>query len=392
MDFSFNAEEEGFRDEVREFLKRNPPENFACEDPDVGWGYGGFSRAFYKKLGEAGYLSLTWPPEYGGRGESLTKALILFEELAYNKAPMAAAQHIMTVRQLIIDNGTERARRELLPRIRNGDICLWLAYTEPDAGSDLLALTTSAREEEDYFVINGQKKWTTWGPYSDWVILLVRTDPQAKGINGLSLFLVDKSLPGVTLQPILSLAHTKSQNDLFLDEVRVHKDFLIGEKNQGRRVMFVGIESDRLWGRCMKASLLKRILGDLVCFLKEDPLGRETVTAKPWMRNAVAELAIEIEVLRVLSNRCIWMLEQGISTVREGAAIKFYADELSIRFYATLVAMFGPLGTLRDNDRLPFARDLWRYYLYSVPITVAGGTPEVLKNTIARFGRGITPS
>ena len=389
MNFTFNEKEEGFRNEIQDFLQQNPPETFVCEDPDVGWGYGGFSRAFYKELGKAGYLSLTWPLEYEGRGESHTMALILFEELAYHKAPIAAAQHIMTIRQLIIDNGTEILKQQLLPGIRKGDICLWLAYTEPDSGSDLLSLSTSAREEGDYFVINGQKTWTTWGPYSDWVILLARTNAQAQGIDGLSLFIFDKRLPGVTLEPIASLAETKSQNRMFLDEVRVHKSFLVGEKDQGRRVMFAGIESDRVWGRCMKAALLKRLISDLVDFLSESVSGKATNAKNPWVRNAVAEMTIEAEVLRLLSFRCIWMMEQGLSTIKDGAAVKLYADELSIRFYKILVTMFGPFAILKNSEALPFARDLWRYYLYSVPITVAGGTPEILKNTIARFGLGI---
>ena len=392
MDFSFTAEDEKFREEVRKFLKQNPPESFQCEDIDVGWGSGGFSRALYKELGEAGYLSLTWPTEYGGRGESLTKALILLEEMAYNKAPFTAAQHIMTVRQLIIDNGTERARRELLSRIKAGDICLGLAYSEADAGSDLLSLTTWAREDGDYFVINGQKKWTSWGLYSDWIILLARTNLQTHGINGLSLFLVDKTLPGVTIKPITSLAHTESQNDLFLDEVRVHKDFLVGEKDQGRKVMFAGIESDRLWGRCMKASFLKRILDDFTCFLKEDSIGKEIVSSKPWLKNIMGEFAIEIEVLRLLSYRSILMLQQGMNPIWEGAAIKFCADQLSVRFYTTMVESFGPLGILKESKQLPFVRDLWRYYLYCVPITTAGGTSEMLKDTIARLKLDITPT
>jgi len=216
MDFSFTPEDERFRDEVRNFLSQNPPDSFECENPDEGSSQGGFSRAFYKRLGDAGLLSLTWPREYGGRGESLIKQFILMEELAYNKAPFCATQLIETVPHLIINYGSATAKSEVLPRIKSGDIIFWLGYTEPGAGSDLLALKMTAEEDGDYFVMNGQKSCSTWAHASDWVLLLANTDPQAPRGRGLSLFIVDKNLTGITVTPVINLAGIRTHNDVFL--------------------------------------------------------------------------------------------------------------------------------------------------------------------------------
>jgi len=393
MDFRFTDEEEKFRDEVRGFLKDNPPEKFETEYHDEGFGMGAFSRDFYKKLGQAGYLSLTWPPEYGGRGESIMKQYILLEELTLAGAPYQAAQLIETVPHLIIEYGTERAKQELLTQIRSGDTIFWLGFTEPDAGSDLLNLKTVAKEEDDYFTVNGQKSCSSWTGGSDWVYLLVCTDPAGRRGRNLSLLLVDKSLPGVNLTPIRNLAGKEMHYEVFFDNVRVHRDFLIGEKNQGLPYLVAGLESDRFWGaRGFKAQWLQHILEDIVRFIKDDPIGKEVVSSKSWVRNALAELRIEMEAGRLFAYRCAWMLDRGMTLTYEASALKYFIEELSVRFWHTIVEIFGPLAILKESKRFPFAKKLWYYYLLSVPVSIlAGGTAEVQKDTIARSKLGIKP-
>ena len=391
MDFSFTPEDERFRDEVRNFLSQNPPDSFECENPDEGSSQGGFSRAFYKRLGDAGLLSLTWPREYGGRGESLIKQFILMEELAYNKAPFCATQLIETVPHLIIDYGSATAKSEVLPRIKSGDIIFWLGYTEPGAGSDLLALKMTAEEDGDYFVMNGQKSCSTWAHASDWVLLLANTDPQAPRGRGLSLFIVDKSLTGITVTPVINLAGIRTHNDVFFDNVRVHKDFLLGEKGSGLSLMFAGLESDRFWGRAVKPHFLERVLGEVLSFFRGDPLGREILSSKPWARDILAQIKIEIEISRLFSLQCISKLNQGARLSYEASVLKLFSEEVGVRFFSALIDILGPLGTLSESKRLPFAQDLWNYYLGSIAYTIAGGTTEIQKDTIARFGLGLKP-
>jgi len=388
MDFTLTVEEEKFVNEVREFLKENPPENFTVDNPDQGNSLGGFSRAFYKKLGEAGYLSLSWDPEYGGEG-SFMKEFLLLEQLAYHKAPFAATYLLGTVARRIMSEGTQKAKDELLPQMKNGDLIFWLGYSELQAGSDLLNLKTTAREEGDYFVVNGQKIWSSWAHLSDWVYLLVLTDPEAPRGRGLSLLLVDKKSPGVTVEPVRSLADTYYHNMVYLDNVKVHKDYLLGKKNDGLHLMLAGLEADRFWSRCVKPQWLKGFLDDIVRFLRDDPFGRKIISSKPWVRNALAEFMIEIEVGRLFSYQCASILNQGTPLTYESSVLKYFIEELGVRLQSFLVDAFGFVGTLRESRMLPFAQDLCSYYLWSIPYTAAGGTAEIQKDTIARMRFGL---
>jgi alkylation response protein AidB-like acyl-CoA dehydrogenase len=390
MDFSFTDEENKFLNEVKEFFKNNPPESFPIESHDQGNSLGAFSRAFYKKLGEAGYLSLMWPKEYGGRGESVIKQFILMEQLGYHKAPFAGWHLGQAAPREIIKHGTERAKQEVLPNIRSGDLIFWLGYSEPEAGSDLLALKTNAKEDGDYFVINGQKIWSTWAHYSDWVYLLTITDPEGKRGRNLSIFLVDKNTPGITIDPIWSLADVEMQNMIYFDNVRVHKDFLLGEKNSALNLMLAGLESDRFWSRAAKPLWLRRRLEELVSFLHHDPLGKEIISVKPWIENTLAEFRIEMEAARLFAFTCAWMLNNNINPDYESSVLKFFTEELAARYNNFVVDTLGFRGTIRKHE-LPFDQELCNYYLYSSAYIAAGGTTEIQKETIARRKWGLRP-
>jgi len=386
VDFGFTAGEEEFREEVRDFLKRNPPDSFACENPDEGTSMGGFSRAFYKKLGEAGYLSLTWPEEYGGRGEPLMKQFILMEELAYAQAPFCATQLIETVPHLITEHGTERAQKEVLPSIKSGDLIFWLGYTEPGAGSDLLALQMTAIKDGDEYVINGQKNCSTWAHVSDWVLLLTCTDPEAPRGKGLSLFVVDKKLPGISIEPVINIGGVRAHNNVFFDDVRVHRDFLLDEPGSGLRLMFAGLESDRFWGRAVKPHFLQRFLNETLAFFRSDPLGSKIIAQKPWARDALAALQIEIEVSRLFSLECISRLSHGEPLTYRSSILKLFSEEVGVRLMNTMADILGPLAILKDQSRFPAADDFWNFYLGAIAYTIAGGSTEIQKDTIARFG------
>jgi len=389
MDFSYTVEEKKFVDEVKDFLANNPPAKFAIDCPEPGDSLGAFSREFYKKLGEAGYLSLGWPRDYGGRQASIMKQFILLEQLGYNEAPFAAAHLIETVPRLLLSDGTERAKAELLPKINTGDIIFWLGYSEPQAGSDLLNLETTADQEGDYFILNGHKIWSTWAQHSDWVYLLTRTDLEVPRARGLSLFLVDKKLPGLTVKPIFNLTGTAVHCEVFFDNVRVHKDYLIGKKNQGLNLMLAGLESDRFWGRAPKPMWLKRFFEDFVHFIHHESIGKDIASLNPGIGKALAKFSAEIKVARLFAYRCAKMLNDGIPLNYESSVLKYYADELQFRFFNFIADNAGILGTLRESKTLPFARKLFERSIWSIPISVAGGTTEIQKETIARLKFGL---
>jgi alkylation response protein AidB-like acyl-CoA dehydrogenase len=167
MDFRFTLEEEAWREEVRQFLRETPPESFPIELEDAGFGSGAVSKEFMRVVGSKGWISRFWPKEYGGEGRSMTELLIRKEEFAYAHAPAHSLGMPETVARGIIRRGNDFLKKDILPKIAKGELSFSLGFSEPEAGSDLLALQTSAREDGDYYIINGQKIWNSNAWHSD---------------------------------------------------------------------------------------------------------------------------------------------------------------------------------------------------------------------------------
>ncbi len=207
MDFGFTVEQERWRQEIKQFLKENPSDNFPTQTGEDSWGHGAFSYEFVRLLGAKGWISLTWPKKYGGQERPWMDLLILFEELARARVPWAAAAICWSMSNTILELGSEELKQEFLPGIGKGETILWLAMSEPDAGSDLLSMRTTAIEQDDCYLVNGQKVWSALAHLSDYGFLFARseTDPNVPKYMAISLFMLDKSLPGVTVQPLLQL-------------------------------------------------------------------------------------------------------------------------------------------------------------------------------------------
>jgi len=390
MDFSFSREAEEFRDEVRQFIKDNPPHEFPLQLEDDMWGFGGWSYEFTKKLGEKGWLSLTWLEEWGGQGRTIMEQMVLFEELAYHRAPCEA--HLMSdgMAKEIIENGSEELKKELLPKLAKGTITFWLAFSEPEAGSDLLNVQTTADEDGDFFVVNGQKVWSSWCHLADYGFLLARTDKTAPKHKGLSMFLVDKRLDGVNIVPIISLVGHRFHNEVFFDNVKIPKAFLLGEKNKGFYQMLKGLESDRFWGRLSKAAFCRRILEDLIEYTKDNFRNGKPLCDDVIIRDKLAQMSIEIEACRLFFYRLAWMMDQKIPITYEAAMGKIFADELGQRLVDVGIEIFGLSGQLESDSKwAPFKGDIERWYFTTRGHTLAGGTTEILKNTIAARGLGL---
>jgi len=172
---------------------------------------------------------------------------------------------------------------------------------------------------------------------------------------------------------------------VFFDDVRVPKEYMIGEKGSGLKLMFAGLESDRFWGRAVKPHFLERVIGEVVGFLTTDPLGKEILASKPWARNALAQVRIETELSRLVSLDCIGKLNRGAKLTYEPSILKYFSEEVGVKLFNTLIEVFGPLGVLKESREHPFIYDLYYYYLGAIAFTIAGGTTEIQKDTIARF-------
>ncbi|MGC1190494.1 MAG: acyl-CoA dehydrogenase family protein, partial [Candidatus Binatus sp.] len=245
MDLQFSAEDEAFRQELRDWIAANLPQfrgGSGSEDDKLGVlheGAGDWQRRlkWHRKLHEGGWVGLSWPKEYGGRDATITQQLIYGEETARVNAPMLVnVLGIMLVGPTLIRLGTEEQKKRYIPKILSAEEIWCQGYSEPNAGSDVASLQTRAIEDGDSFVVNGQKIWTSDAHHADWCILLVRTDLDAPKHKGISYILLDMNSPGVTVRPLVQITGEASFNEVFFEDVRVPKKNLIGEKNQGWQV------------------------------------------------------------------------------------------------------------------------------------------------------------
>lgn len=390
MDFRFSEQEEKLREEIREFCQKEPPEGFPCEIEDEGYGFGGWSRAFTKRLGEKGWLSIAWPKEYGGMGHSIMERFVAAEELAYHRAPQYGHLFGDAVATGILRYGTEEQKQEFLPKMGKAEILFSTGLSEPGAGSDLLNTSTRAVKDGDYYVINGQKIWPTGAHLAEWCLLLARTDPDAPKSRGLSTFLVDVRSPGVTVNPIIDMAGAKSFTEIFLEDVHVHKKYLLGQENRGLPLVFEALEGDRFWGRCLRHAGSKKDLEELVEFVNEAKYDGHRLKDNQVIRDTLAELAVQLEVSRMINYKAAWLLNKGASISWESSVVKVVADELGQRIANAGLEIMGPEIQINDNSRWARLKKRFLFlYTFNRGISLAGGTSEIQRTTIALRGLGL---
>ena len=384
MDFGLSGPEQAFADEVRAFLRAHPADTFPEDGTDAGYGSGAHSRAFTRALGERGWLSMGWPREHGGQGRPMSYLLILLEELAAAGAPFGPLSGCLQVSDSIIRNGSETLQREILPLVARGEATFWQGYSEPDAGSDLLALKTRARLEGDHWVLDGRKIWSSHAGIATHGTVLARTDPASTRNRGLSMLMVDNRLPGMDVRPIRSLTGRVYHYEIFMDGVRVPRDWVLGKPGEGFAQLLKGLDTDRFWGRFYKAPFLRRILGMLVEYVN---------TAMPGdavARRRLAHAATEIAALRALFLRAAWLIERGLPATGEVSAAKVMADELGQRVLSMGMELLGPFAVLRAGSRWARLRgEIEHQYQTSWGHTLAGGTSEIQRTTIAVRALGL---
>jgi alkylation response protein AidB-like acyl-CoA dehydrogenase len=308
MEFGFTSEQRSFADEVRAFLRAHPPETFPEDGMDAGYGSGPHSRAFMQALGARGWIAMCWPRQYGGQERPMTYKLILLEELALGGAPFGPLAGCDQVSESIMGYGSETLRRELLPRIARGDVTFWQGFSERGAGSDLLSLKTAARRDGDHYVINGHKIWSSHAGISEYGLVLARTDPNAERHRGLSMLVVDNRLPGMDIRPIRNMTGKVYHYEVFLDDVRVPAEYLLGRENEGFAQLLKGLDTDRFWGRFYKPASMRRILGELVECANATTIRGAPLARDPMIRRRLAQAATEIAALRLYFYRTGWMI------------------------------------------------------------------------------------
>jgi alkylation response protein AidB-like acyl-CoA dehydrogenase len=389
VDFEYTDEQKAFQQEVRDFLREN-------HDPDVmdptreGMAQLVDSperRAFMKKLSERGWVGMSWPSEYGGRDMPGMYEYLLNEELAAAGAPLIG-KGVGIVGKTIIRHGNERLKKEFLPKILHAEIEFAIGYTEPDAGSDLASMKTKAVKEGDGWRINGQKRFTTSAHFADWYWLAARTDPDVVKHKGITLFLIPMKADGITIQPMETLGDNEITNEVFLDDVFVHDDYVVGEVNKGWYYVSEALDFERFTLYTISAYVRK--YEALRNAIREAQRDGKALKDDPIARQRVAWFATQIEVARMHMMRVVAKASAGEVPNIESSMFKLWTTTLGQRFADEFMTMFGATGALRKgSEHAPGNGRFEHIYRYSVVDTVGAGTSEVQKNILARRGLGL---
>jgi alkylation response protein AidB-like acyl-CoA dehydrogenase len=393
MEIRYSQEEEAFRQEVKEFIKKEFPAekrwNFGfTTTPAVNSTHGEeweFIKAMRRKLGAKGWLSLAWPQEYGGKG-NLFLQYILMEECLYHNFPGLDNIGMAFFSPTLIKYGTEEQKRAHLPGIARGDTYWCELLSEPDSGSDLASLKTVGVADGDYFRINGQKVWSTGAHLSDWAFILVRTDPALPKNKGLSYFMLDMKTPGITVRPLINMVGEHEFNEVFLDDVRVPKANLVGSLNQGWQITMGTLDYERL--SHMVYPGLRGILDGVVANFKANGMKLD----EPH-KLSLARLLVECEMAKMLHYRALWMMANGKPAAYEVAIDKMYNCELGQRVADFVSLVYGSYGGLVRGSKLaPLNGWPAYYFLDTAAYSIMGGSSEIDRNVIAMRGLGLPNS
>jgi alkylation response protein AidB-like acyl-CoA dehydrogenase len=379
VDFALSAQQEAWVEEIRAFLR----EHFDTEAEEEARRRGNEAsgpvlRAFRAKMAERGWLALTWPLDHGGSGRTMFEQFLLMDEFAYWGAP-AIDLTSSAVAPTIMRVGTEEQKRQWLPAILRGEAEFAIAYSEPDAGSDLASVRTTGRLDGDEWVISGEKLWNTGAEFATHEWLVCRTDPNAPKHKGLSVLMVPIDSPGVQVQPIVTWGGIRT-NAVFFDEVRVPADHLVGELNEGWRLVTTALDFERV--AIGVTGGLRRLYDELVRFVAGAVEGGLPLGARDDVRHTLADLAARIELARLLNYRAAWMVDQGLVPNAEASMTKVVTTELQ----ATLAAAALDLTRGEPSPATTLAQHMYRQAPY---LRFGGGTNEVQRDIIAQRGLGL---
>ena len=383
MDFRFSQAEEEFCRELLDFLDRElPPEWRGGDRATDDWD---FTLQMRRKLAQKGWLTMSWPEEYGGQDASPLRSLILNEEMSYHRAP---GRDIFGARMLgptLMIYGTEEQKRRFLPPVARGEVQWCQGYSEPEAGSDLASLSTRAEDRGDYFLVNGSKIWTSLAHRADWMMVLARTDLEAPKHRGISFLLVDMRSPGVEVRPIVNMAGDHEFNQVFLDGVEVPKENLVGEKDRGWYVAVTLLDFER--SGIDYAASARRLLDDVTEYVLEAERKGQGRIGEWWVRDLLAEVYVETEVARLIAYNVAWMQSRGLVPNKEASMSKVYGSENYQRVAAAGLKVLGLYGQLTGEDEWALlhgrVQKAWQYGLSG---TIAAGTSEIQRNIIATRG------
>ncbi len=381
MDFELTEEQKKFRQEVRDFLEDEIKRGLW--EPSCDAWIMAYDPEFTKRVSQKGWIGLTWPKEYGGQGKSFIDRLILTEEMLRYGAP--AACHWFADRQIggaILHYGTDEQKAEILPIVIKGAATVGLGMSEPEAGSDLASLKMKASEAGDDFIIDGQKVWTSGGSHMNWIYLVARTDSNVAKHKGISEFIVDTSLPGITVNPIVDITGGVHFNEVFFDNVRVPRRYLIGQINGGWKQILNQLDYERSGMERLMANY--PLFAALIEYTKETKRNGKSLAEDPVIRSQLAQLKIELEIGRLFMYRVALVMDEGKAPNFESSMAKTYGTAFEQHLASNAIEILGLHGQLSPQSKwVPVHGMAYHSYLSSKGYSLQAGTSEILKNILA---------
>jgi alkylation response protein AidB-like acyl-CoA dehydrogenase len=387
MDFAPSEEARRFRAEVRDLIAETFTPEVRRRAHETGtmhdWG-------LHRAIGGRGWLRQALPEALGGGGRDPEELAGLFRELELAGAPYDGVSNVAMVASVIAHLGNDMQKREVLPRLLSGESVAALGYTEPDSGSDVAAARTRAVRDGEGWRIDGQKMFTSLAEEADWILLLTRTTPDGPKHKGLTFFLVPTTLPGITINPIRTLSG-KRTNATFYDDVRVGDEWRIGDVDGGWQVMLVALSYERgVSGGVRDAErLLETAEAHARVATRDD--GAPLIVDGD-VRDALARLAVDVEVADLLASRAAWVAGSGRLPGTEGAHVKLFATEAFTRAANCLIDLVGPAGLVRDDESRDPASQFEYFYRFAPVTTIYGGTSEIQRNLVAQRALGLPRS
>jgi alkylation response protein AidB-like acyl-CoA dehydrogenase len=387
MRYEYTPEQLAWRDELRAFLRRAVTPALRAEMRAAGnEGQGPLARAFHKRLFDKGWWGIGWPKEYGGLGKSAIDQFIFIEEMEAAGAP-AMNLTVTSVGPTILRLGTEEQRQRWLPPILRGELEFAVAYSESDAGTDFANVKTRAVQDGDEWVINGTKMWNTGAHTATHNWVAVRTEPEAAKHRGISMIIIPMDRPGITVQPLWTWSGIRT-NAVFFEDVRVPLANLVGERGMGFYYAMMALDFERI--AIGSVGLLRRLLDELLIYVRRAKRDGRPLGAVPWVRRALAELEMRVEIGRQLGLLNAWAIDQGQVPTKESSMSKVYTTELNAHLAWVGMQILGLAGQLGATEAAtPLHGRLQWLYTIAPMQRFGGGTNEIQRMIIAQRGLGL---
>ncbi len=390
MDFSYSSEDQALRTEFRAWLQKHrqyavPAAGPLADEEEVSWEA---TLRWHRALYEGGWLGITWPREYGGRGGTLLQEIICDQELEQIGSGVPfTGPGIWLLGPTLIHWGNDAQKQRHLRNVLSGAELWCQGYSEPNAGSDLASLQTRAVEHDGYFIVNGSKIWTSLAHHAHWMFLLARTDSTAPKHKGISYLLVDMKSPGITISPLVQMTGARHFNQVFLEDVRVPVENLVGRKNEGWQVAMTTLAFERSNGQ--ERIMLGRVQ-ELARLARSLSRNGRSLWDEPDVRQRIGQFATEAAAIRYTGFRQLTRQLKGMPPGPEGSMIKLSASELSLKIASFAMEFLGPFAQLERLDGRAIDHGIWvRRMLEARGPMIYSGANEIQRNILGERVLGL---